>query len=58
MKDTFRKQKLLQKKIEDRRAIVVKMKAAVRHMLNILRVVGRERLGQMIQRNENLKRFA
>ena len=35
-----------------------KMKSAVRHLLNILRVVGKDKLGEMIEKNQNLKGFA
>ena len=51
MKSAWNKQKLMQQKVDHRRYIVVKMKSAVRHLLNILRVVGREKLGEMIEKN-------
>lgn len=33
------------------------MKKAVRHMLNVLKIVGRERLLEMISKNDNLKGY-
>lgn len=55
MKDALNKQKLYQQKIDNRRHIVVKMKSAVRHLLNILKVVGKERVGEVIAKGGNLK---
>ena len=55
--DALSKQKQLEKRMEKRGLSALKMKTAVRHLLNVLKVAGKDRINEMIARNENIRSF-
>lgn len=51
MADALNKQKLLEYRLSRRNQIVSKMRNAVKTLINLIHMVGRERLSGMILRN-------